>query len=953
MKESPQPGVKWIIKSEEGLVRGPFSTKDVLKMIESMELTGDEFVARYPGGEWYEISRENSFYDKLLEALSANWSTPVAENTYDEKDDSEEIDKSQTPVQPSTYTKNSESKITKKIEVDEVSISDDADHKLISEEPEHSTQSEFVSKKIEDLELVDTLPEKKKIFLHKFLKITAGLFIFFLVVLLLLPSPKKARRSVSGISLMEPLWTDQVSDEVSTELSLKIKRAQALFFTSTLDNILKAQNELVQVLELNEKAIEAYQYLCLIYFELWTYTDQSSEQKRIFSSVLKKSGQNDFAGLSSTTCRIVDLFLKDRLQEASFLIDATLERYSSIGDPPPMLYYFKAKSLDLRTELQTAIGYLQSAQKLQPAWLDLFIYEAELQLKKKDFSRSQNILASVLKINPSHYKASVLLGIVEEKGFRQSQKAIERLEAGLTLEKYLTPDLASTGFQTLAEIYFKQGKKKEAYLNAEKAYKKYSSNIAAKNLLIQLGGKDLASEAQFQSRQLVFEGDQYFREGEFNSAQALYKTAFEIDNSALAALKSGRSLWRLNFPTDAIEWVKKAIQADPLFLEAYITLADYYTARFDFVAAARVLSQAQKVLPNSHEVYRGFALVELRRNSPQGAITYAERALKLYEADVDSYIILAKAFLATGDYRSAYAQASKAIEVDTNSRDGHSVYARSLAGVQGYEVALDYLYNLVQSYPMISDYRMVLAELLIENESYLEAERILRQLIQLEEKPKSAHIKLGIVLANTGKLEDALDEFFKASLLDPSDGEPLFQAGLILLQAGKPGEARSQFERVFALNERYPLVNYWMGKAALAFGQVDDALKFAQAERKTNPNLADSYLLSAEIYTKREQYSLCAQEYQRAIKLGRQSAQIYVNLAICHRLLGNLDIALSMLNQASAKESGFPPLYRELGQVYERKGDFERAAESFKQYFVLDPSAPDRALIEQRLGGYN
>lgn len=947
MNESVRRRIQWIIKNEEGLVRGPYSTKEVLEMIETIELTGDEFVAKYPGGEWQQISREPHFYDKLLEALSSDWSQPIVEETFDEDGIRESTEPSKTPIANSATPEGSSSKANANFRRPE--SSEETRAGLDQEQDEND--SGFVSKKLDDLELIDTLPQAKKLIGQRVFKavmiITAVLVILFLIL------PDEQGSSSSGISFVEPQWKGKQSNEMTTDLSFKAKKAEALYYTDEVENYLKAQNELVQILEANEKVPVAYEFLCLTYFELWFFTDQGSEQKRIFSNVLKKAGQHDFSGLGSTVCRVIDLFFRDRQSEAGMLIDATLDRYANKGVSPPSLYYLKATSLDLRTEVQTAIGYLQSAQKLQPAWLKLFTLEAEFQYKRKNFSRSQQLLSSVLKINPSHARSQLLLGLIEEKGFRQSEKAIPRLQAGLRQSTYLSPDLVSEGYQVLAEIFLKQGKKSEALKYAEKSYKSFSSNMVAKNLVIQLGGKDLTSEAQFQSRQLVFEGDQFFREGEFNAAQALYKSAFEIDGSSLAALKSGRSLWKLNFPTDAIEWVKKAIVADAKNLEAYILLADYYTARYDFVSAARILSQAQKVLPNSHEIFRGFALVELRRNSPQGAITYAERALKIYESDVDSYIILAKAHLLLGDYRSAYAQAAKAIEVDTNSREGHGVYARALSGVQGFEVGIDYLYNLVQTYPMITDYRMVLADLLAENESYIEAEKILQQVIQIEEKPKQAHTNLGKVLARLGRLEDALDQFFKASLFDPSDGEPLFQAGLVLLEAGKPGEARSQFERVFALNERFPLVNYWLGKASLAFGQIDDALKFAQAERKTNPNLADSYLLAAEVYTKKEQYSLCAQEYQRAIKLGRQSAQIYVNLGVCHRLLGNLDVALSMLNQASAKESGFPPIYRELGMVFEKKGDMERASQSYKQYFILDPNAADRSLIEQRVGGYN
>src|SRR5580698_5993913 len=97
----------------------------------------------------------------------------------------------------------------------------------------------------------------------------------------------------------------------------------------------------------------------------------------------------------------------------------------------------------------------------------------------------------------------------------------------------------------------------------------------------------------------------------------------------------------------------------------------------------------------------------------------------------------------------------------------------------------------------------------------------------------------------------------------------------------------AQFQRVLNTNRLYPLVHYQMGRAALMMGRPDDALEQTRQEKKINPNLADAYLLAAEAYTVLKQDSLCATEYQRAIKLRPQGAPIYVKLAGCYRRSGN------------------------------------------------------------------
>src|SRR4051812_5036946 len=62
--------VLWILRSERGLLRGPFDTQAILQMIKEGAVSGEEMIARYPGGDWIAISCEPEFYDHLLEALA-------------------------------------------------------------------------------------------------------------------------------------------------------------------------------------------------------------------------------------------------------------------------------------------------------------------------------------------------------------------------------------------------------------------------------------------------------------------------------------------------------------------------------------------------------------------------------------------------------------------------------------------------------------------------------------------------------------------------------------------------------------------------------------------------------------------------------------------------------------------------------------------------------------------
>ena len=44
----------------------------------------------------------------------------------------------------------------------------------------------------------------------------------------------------------------------------------------------------------------------------------------------------------------------------------------------------------------------------------------------------------------------------------------------------------------------------------------------------------------------------------------------------------GENLWNFGLTNEAIEWLKKAVIADPSYISSYVLMADYYSQIYDF-----------------------------------------------------------------------------------------------------------------------------------------------------------------------------------------------------------------------------------------------------------------------------------------------------------------------------------------------------------------------------------
>lgn len=925
---------KWLIKDRDGRVRGPFYTDDILARISRGEFTGEEFIALYPSTNWIPISNDPQFYDQLLDSLDNESFRPedsvrvagAVSKQLNTEEEPEPIIEQKSRAQRVSHTNNSQT-------------SQNSDVKPHAREEQSPVRPPDI-----ELQNIKKILKRAKSKSSR-LPIITVLLVLLAVFFYLFDGEIKTE---DRVYLLAPRKGRPVLNK--DIVRQKTSKAIAEYVKDNFSGYQLAQSELVQVLEGDPRNAGAIALTCLTYLELWPYAFQDAEDLQTIGYATQMASKIDPAGIEAATCKTVDLFVRGRYVEAKSITEMALDNFAKVKNPPIAFYYFKAKLFESEKDFASAASYAQSAQQLWAKWLRVYSFEASMLAKSGNFNAAANKYRAILKANPNHKVSRIELGRIEYVNLRNLQEGEKQIGLAINQQERVPRDVQAKAYLTLAEISLQKQDRSKALSFAQKAYALNSYDSRAKEIILSIGGQKKLNETKIFDSQLVYEGDQLVLEGDCNAAQAHYKAAYNSNKkNGLAAMKAAECLWAISLSTDAMTWLNNAIRADPALVDAYVLLADYYSQRYSYEAAGKILAKARTQSPQSYKVYRGLALVEYRRNGMTEAINYALRAIQYYEADVESYIILSKAYLKHGDSAKAFEAGSKAIEIDVNNRQAQIVYAESLAATRGISVGLDYLNRLVNIYPTITEYRLALGELYARDQSYSSAQQIFIQVIRIEEKPKKAYVELGKTYQAQNKFEAARDAFFNAASIDPSDVEPLFLAGQLYLQAKQPKEAKLQFQRVIRINKEYPLVNYFMGKAALEMGSPEEALVQANLEKTKNPGLADPYILAADAYTELRQYSACAGEYRRAVELRPADSNMYVKMARCYRMSGNLDAAVSMINQAATQESANPEVWKEQGSIFEMRQDTIRAIEAYNQYLLLAPNAVDRVQIEMRI----
>jgi tetratricopeptide (TPR) repeat protein len=939
----------WMIKDGEGRVFGPLSNSTLNLKIDSGQIIGTELVSAYPGGRWTPISTSPAFADRILDALDAEF---LVHNGFDapseispEEEAAEKTIIDMRPIPAPNSASN------------QAAVQGGNDASGVASGLGHSVPSEFYDPEFAKVPKANgqgsrLVPKKMKIAPKAAIAIgTIVLGGLFLSIFL-----GGGKTSGNRIHLLMPRRSQaEISDDKTKE---KFKRALAAFQSDMFSGYQRAQNDLVEIIEgasmapeQAQRRAEMYSTLCLVYRELWNYSYQDASDLKAVNEVKQEAKKLDPAGLHGGICEIVNLMVNGRTREAQSLTDSMLLDESQA----PVLFELRGDQYLIAGDTANAANYFNQARTLWPAWRKTAIQEARARAAQKQYSPALELYRDVLLAVPKHSLAKIEMSLIEYEQFAHSELAFNNIKSALESGERVPNLSASVAYMALANISLERNQKKRSLEYARKAYSMNASNQEAKDLIVRLAGKDELKNTKIEGRELLFIGEQHERMGDFFSAQAEYKAAFDSDTkNSLAALKAAKCLRKLNQNDDAIEWLKKAIQSDASLTAAYVELADSYAQRFDFLAATRALQKIQTLQPKNYQVYRGFAQVELRRNNFSGARGFAEKAIKYYDNDLETLTVLARANLGLRDYQTAHSVISRGLEIDINNIEAQVIYAQVEAGLHGVDAGVQYLKNLLnrivvmkgQSIPQsVIEYRNALGDLCLQDERYAQAEEAFRQVISLDSNSKAALMGLAKSVQAQGRFPEALEIFLKAAVLEPSDAEPIYRSGEVYSEVGKFADAINQFERVIKNNPRYPKAHVALGRSAMRAGNPKRALEEAMQERLVNPEMAEAYLLAAEAYYELKQFGNCAVEYQKAVSKKALGANILIRMARCYRLTGALDSAQSLLRQAQAIESGQPDLYKEQGAIFHLKGMAEEALTAYETYLKLAPGAPDKAEV--------
>ena len=461
---------------------------------------------------------------------------------------------------------------------------------------------------------------------------------------------------------------------------------------------------------------------------------------------------------------------------------------------------------------------------------------------------------------------------------------------------------------SLAELYAKTGRIRDAVLEAQDIIKRDPKNVEARRLL----------------------GRIYLR--------------------SLGDMQSGKQ--SQNILKLAIEQYESIVQLQPDSVEDHLVLGRLYRLGEDRINAEKQFQIATKLQPSSEEAVTTLAILYTDEGD------YA-RALKVLEAIPDKertskiYSALGFTYEQKKDYKKAIEAYSKAVEQDGDNLDALRGLAQNLLNDGQTAAALEKYKMIVDADPQDAQTYMRIAEIYRKDGKFNEALDMLKKAQVVVPDSLELPYNLAVVYEGLGRYDDAIQTLQDliqrnqraGDLYSPGERNNmsifLERLGTIYREDRKPQQAVETFRKMTALGDDATSRAYQQIIETYRDNrQWKEATDAAEEASKKLPNDRGLKMVLASQLADMGQADRGLAEVKALLKGTSDDRDVYIALAQMYsrlRRYKEAEDAIAKAQQLATKQDEKDYVNFIAGSIYERQKKYEQAEETFRQVIANDP----------------
>lgn len=200
-------------------------------------------------------------------------------------------------------------------------------------------------------------------------------------------------------------------------------------------------------------------------------------------------------------------------------------------------------------------------------------------------------------------------------------------------------------------------------------------------------------------------------------------------------------------------------------------------------------------------------------------------------------------------------------------------------------------------------------------------------------------LKHGLALHQSGRLQEALEEYERILKIDPLHFDALQLSGAIAAQSKQWDLALDLFTKALLVNQNNPNIFYNKGVVLQELNRYEEALECYNTAIRLKSDYSQAYNNRGNIYKELEELESALNSFENAIEFMPNNAQAHNNKGYVLNLLNRSAEALESINVAIELDSNYAQAYnnkgialRDLGHLDEALVNYARATELNPQY---------------------
>jgi len=467
--------------------------------------------------------------------------------------------------------------------------------------------------------------------------------------------------------------------------------------------------------------------------------------------------------------------------------------------------------------------------------------------------------------------------------------------------------------------------------------------------------------------------EKYFKSGEYEAAHLEYANALQIDNNSINALYGVSKVFlKLDDAPKTYRYLQRVLEINPDHAEALVDIGVMELAGNQFDVALERSSRALNLAPAMSLVQAFHAAVLLKLEDRKGAISHAQKALRLEPLNEMAILVLATVEMNVGEPKKSIELLDRVLANKPQNIYFQALKIKALNQLDDFDGAVATFEQLIQIFPKIESYKFALAKQFMDAGFQARAKEVLlksalqedstsegiinyiRFLHQFENetlavtelenivRKKPSETELAFFLIETyiskNRMEDATKQLNHITEVFLDSEEGLKAKGYlarIAFQQRDYENGDNLIESILAADPQNTQALISKSTRLLSIGELDNAIKLLRTALRDEPNSAEILTLLALAHAEEGRNELAHDQFAKALAASPANRMVNVKYAKFLIEQHKYQLADDLLESYIAKNPGDFDVLQLLAQTKLSLNEWENAQKIADQLTAL------------------